>query len=113
MFVWSHNDMVGISPSIISHALNIDPKYPPKQQKRGPMDDERKMALKEEVDRLKENNFIRDAYYPEWISNPVLVPKPNGKWRTCIDYSNLKKSLSKRLLSAASDRPACGCDCKA
>ena len=87
--------MVGISPSIISHALNIDPKYPPKQQKRRPMDDERKKALKEEVDRLKENKFIRDAYYPEWIANPVLVPKPNGKWRTCIDYSDLNKACPK------------------
>ena len=43
------------------------------------MDDERKKALKEEVDRLKENKFIRDTYYPEWIANLVLVPKPNGK----------------------------------
>ena len=42
------------------------------------MDDERKKALKEEVDRLKESKFIRDAYYPEWIANPVLVLKPNG-----------------------------------
>lgn len=56
--------MVGISPNIISHALNIDSRYPPKQQKWRPMDDERKRDLKEEVDRLIENKFIRDAYYP-------------------------------------------------
>lgn len=79
MFAWSQSDMVGISPSIISHALNIDPKYPLKQQKRRLMDDERKKALKEEVDRIKENKFIRDAYYPEWIANPILVSKPNKK----------------------------------
>ena len=48
MFAWSHSDIVGISSNIISHALNIDPKFPPKQQKRRPMDDERKKALKEE-----------------------------------------------------------------
>ena len=87
--------MVGIDPNIISHVLNIDPKYPPKQQKRRPLDDERKKALKEEVDRLVENKFIRDAYYPTWIANPVLVPKPNGKWRTCIDYSDLNKACPK------------------
>lgn len=33
VFAWSHSDMVGIDPNIISHVLNIDPKYPPKQQK--------------------------------------------------------------------------------
>ena len=71
--------MVGISPSIIIDALNIDPMYPPKKQKRRPIEDESLKALKEEVDRLKENKFIRDAYYPEWIANLVLVPKPNGK----------------------------------
>ena len=33
VFVWSHSDMVGIDPNIISHILNIDPKHPPTQQK--------------------------------------------------------------------------------
>ena len=56
--------MVGIDPNIISHVLNVDPKYPPKQQKRRPLDDERKKALKEEVDRLVENKFIRDVTIP-------------------------------------------------
>lgn len=63
------------------------------------MDDERKKALKEEVDHLKENKFIRDAYYPEWIDNPVLVPKPNGKWQTYIDYSDLNKACPKHYFS--------------
>lgn len=62
VFASSDSDMVGISLSIISQALNIDPKYTPKQKKRRPMDDERKNALKEKVKRLKENKFIMDAY---------------------------------------------------
>lgn len=32
---------------------------------------ERSVVLKEEVDKLKANGFIRDALYPEWVSNPV------------------------------------------
>ena len=59
------------------------------------MDDERKNNFKDEVVLLKENKFIRDAYYPEWIANLILIPKPNGKWRTCIDYSNLNKACPK------------------
>lgn len=59
------------------------------------MDDEQKKALKEEFNNLRENKFIIEAYYPEWIANPVLVPKPNGKWRTCIDFSDQNKAYSK------------------
>ena len=70
--------MIGIDPNIINHALNIDPKFPPKQQKRRPMDDERKKALKEEVDRLRENKFIREAYYPEWIG-PASIAQAQWK----------------------------------
>ena len=92
VFAWSHKDMVGISPSVISHVLNRDKIYPPVQQKRRLLDKDRSQALKEEVERLKENDFIRETYYPNWVSNPVLVPKPNGKWRTCVDFTDLNKA---------------------
>lgn len=95
VFAWTHSDMCGISSGIASHTLNIDPRYIPVKQKRRGMDPERSAALKEEVDKLKTNGFIRDALYPEWVSNPVLVRKPNGQWRTCIDYSDLNKACPK------------------
>ena len=56
---------------------------------------ERSAALKEEVEKLKDNGFIKDSKYPDWISNPVLVKKSNGKWRTCIDFSDLNKACPK------------------
>ncbi|XP_057972841.1 uncharacterized protein LOC131160992 [Malania oleifera] len=40
-------------------------------------------------------NFIREVDYPEWLSNVVLVRKPNGKWRTCIDFTDLNKACPK------------------
>lgn len=30
-----------------------------------------------------------------WISNVVLVKKSNGKWRVCIDYTDLNKATPK------------------
>ncbi|XP_024017800.1 uncharacterized protein LOC112090531 [Morus notabilis] len=69
--------------------LNIDEKCPPERQKRRPMNAERYEALRAEVDKLIRNNFIREVLYPEWVSNPVLVQKPNGDWRTCVDFSDL------------------------
>ena len=95
VFAWTHSDMCAISPAIASHMLNIDPKHVPVKQKRRGMDPERSAALKEEVDKLKTNGFVRDALYPEWVSNPVLVKKANGKWRTCVDYSDLNKACPK------------------
>lgn len=56
------------------------------------MNSKRYETLKKEVDKLKKNGFIREAHYLDWISNPVLVKKPNGKWRTCIDFSDLIKA---------------------
>lgn len=52
-------------------------------------------ALKEEVDRLLEICFIREADYPSGLANLVLVKKPNGKWRTCVDFTNLNKACPK------------------
>jgi len=33
--------------------------------------------------------------YPEWISNVVLVKKPNGTWRMCIDFIDLNEACPK------------------
>jgi len=38
---------------------------------------------------LLEAGFIRECHYPEWVSNVVLVKKPNGSWRMCIDFTDL------------------------
>ena len=52
-------------------------------------------ALKEKVDKLFSNGFIKESFYPSWLANPVLVKKPNGKWRTCVDFINLNKACPK------------------
>src|SRR5205809_5494927 len=40
-------------------------------------------------------NFIREDYHPDWLANPVLVKKKNGKWRMCIYYMDLNKACPK------------------
>ena len=39
--------------------------------------------------------FIREVYYPNWLANVVLVKKANGKWRMCVDFTNLNKVCPK------------------
>ena len=30
-------------------------------------------------------------FYPEWLANTVMVKKKNGKWRVCLDFTDLNK----------------------
>lgn len=56
---------------------------------------ERQRIIDEEITKLLETYFILEIDYPEWLTNVVLVQKCNGKWRVCIDYTDLNKACSK------------------
>ena len=44
---------------------------------------------------MLEVDFIKEVYYLEWLANVVMVKKANGKWRMCIDFTDLNKACSK------------------
>ena len=56
---------------------------------------ERDNAIKEEVQKLITVQFIREVYYLDWLANVVMVKKANGKWRMCIDFTDLNKACPK------------------
>ena len=39
--------------------------------------------------------FIWEVYYLEWLANMVMVKKENGKWRMCVDFTDLNKACPK------------------
>ena len=39
--------------------------------------------------------FIREVYYPDWLANVVMVKKAKGKWRMCINFTDLNKACPK------------------
>ena len=49
----------------------------------------------EEVRKLQEASFIREVYYPDWLANVVMVKKSSGKWRMCVDFTDLNKTCPK------------------
>ncbi|KAJ9557123.1 hypothetical protein OSB04_011737 [Centaurea solstitialis] len=94
-FAWSHEDMVGIDPNVISHKLNVDPNFKPIKQKRRKFAPERNKVINDKVDNLLKIGKIREVKYPEWLANVVVVQKKNGKWRVCIDFTDLNKACPK------------------
>src|SRR4051812_7877816 len=95
VFAWSPSDMPGIDPAIIAHRLSINPEYKPVQQKKRNLGIDRQKAAEEEVDKLLEADFIREINYPEWLANVVMVKKNNGKWRMCVDFTDLNEACPK------------------
>ena len=95
VFAWSHEDMPGIDPSVITHRLNVHPSSKPVRQKKRVFALERDNAIKEEVQKLTTAQFIREVYYPDWLANVVMVKKANGKWRIYVDFTDLNKACPK------------------
>ena len=87
--------MGGIDPTIITHRLNTNPSFKPVKQKRRSFAPERQKAINEEVGKLLQAGAIREVDYPEWLANVVLVKKANGKWRLCIDFTDINKACPK------------------
>uniref|UniRef100_A0A803QH15 DNA polymerase eta n=1 Tax=Cannabis sativa TaxID=3483 RepID=A0A803QH15_CANSA len=56
--------------------------------KRRLLDKKRAQTLKEEVEKFCMDRLIVEGFYPTWVANPVLVPKPNKKWRKSIQRNS-------------------------
>ena len=95
VFSWTQADMGGIDPAIITHKLNTNPSFKPVKQKRRSFAPERQKAINEEVGKLLQAGALREVEYPEWLANVVLVKKANGKWRLCIDFTDINKACPK------------------
>ena len=88
-------DMLDISPEVIQHTLNVNSEKKPVQQRRRIFTLERDQVVIEEVSKLLTAGFIREVYYLDWLANDVLVKKASGKWRMCVDFTDLNKACSK------------------
>ena len=95
VFAWKQEDMGGIDPAIITHRLNVIPSFKPVKQKRRSFTPKRQKTINEEVGKLLQAGPIREVKYPEGLANVVLVKKANGKWRLCIDFTDINRACPK------------------
>ena len=89
--------MVGISPTVASHKLNVLSAAMPIRQRVRQFHPDRHQIIQTEVDNLLAAGFIREVKYPKWLANVVVVPKKGCKWRVCIDYTDLNEACPKDI----------------
>ena len=73
----------------------IPPPPSPKKQKPRRSAKEHVKPIRQEVKKLKEARAIKEVFFPEWLANTVVVKKKNGKWRVCVDFTDLNRACPK------------------
>ena len=87
--------MIRISPVHASHKLNVVSSTRPVRKRIRRSHPDHHQVIQPEVDNLLKVRFIREVKYPEWLANVVVVPKKGGKWRVCVDYTDLNDMCPK------------------
>src|SRR6266540_3176589 len=87
--------MPSVPWEMIEHTLNIKEGAKPIKQRLRRFAQDPKEAIRDKLTKLTTTNFIKEVYHPDWLANPVLVKKKNGKWCMCVDYTDLNKACPK------------------
>ena len=84
-----------VDPDFICHHLKVNPLVVPKKQLPRCPSKEHAEAVRQEVTKLKQAGAIMEVFYPKWLANTVVVKKKSGKWRVCVDFTDLNKACPK------------------
>ena len=88
IFAWEPNQLVGVLREVIQHHLRVCPNIHPVKQRARRQSTEKQAFIVQETRKLEAAYTIREVRYPEWLANPVVVPKE----RMCVDFTNLNKA---------------------
>ena len=110
VFAWSAYEAPRVDSNFICHHLNVNPAVVPKKQPPRHSYKKHFDAIKDEVIKLNQAGAIKEVFYPKWLANTVVVKKKSGKWRVCVDFTNLNKACLKKPFPHALDKPASGCN---
>nr|GEU49520.1 hypothetical protein [Tanacetum cinerariifolium] len=77
---------------------------------------ERAKAIQVEVQKLVDARIMREVYYHDWLSNPVMVKKHDESWRMCVDFTDLNRACPQDCYSLSEIdwkvESLCGYPCK-
>ena len=95
VFAWNAYEAPRVDPNFICHHLNVNSFITPKRQTPRCPPKEHVEAIRNEVAKLKRAGAIKKVFYPQWLANTMVVKKKTGKWRVCVDFTNLNKACPK------------------
>ena len=95
VFAWDAYEALGVDPNFICHHLNVNPSITPRRQPPQRLSKEQVETVKNEVTKLKQVGAIKEVFYPQWLANTVVVKKKTGKWRVCVNFTDLNKAYPK------------------
>ena len=108
-FGYSLIDLKGISPTLCTHCILIDPAYPPSREPQCRLNNAMREVIKKEVFKVLHAGIIYPVPHSKWVSPIQVVPKMGGLtvvknkknelipqrtvtgWWMCIDYQNLTR----------------------
>ena len=79
VFAWNAYEAPGVDLEFICHHLKVNLLIPSRKQ----------------PSRHPSKGAIKEIFYPEWLANIVMVKKKSGKWRVCVDFTDLNKTCPK------------------
>ena len=95
VFAWDPYEAPGVDLNFICHRLNVNPAVVPRRQPPRRPSKEHAEVVRSEVAKLKQAGVIKEVFYRQWLANTVVVKKKNGKWRVCVDFTDLNKAYPK------------------
>jgi hypothetical protein len=95
VFTWQYDQMPGLDPGLVAHALNVEPGTRPVIQLKRTFHLEVEAQITKEIQKLLAVGFVKPIQHPQWLSNIVPVKKKNGQIRCCVDFRNLNKAYPK------------------
>lgn len=95
VFAWSYEDMPSLEPTLVAHALNVDPIVWPVKLHRHVFHPEVEEQIIVEAHKLLVASFIKSIDWPKWLANIVPVKKKDNKIRCYVDFRDLNKACPK------------------
>src|SRR4051812_44397906 len=98
VFAWEPDQLAGVPRDVIEHHLNVCPNVRPVKQKARRQSTEKQAFIVQETRKLEAAGVIREVRYPNWLANPVIVPK-KGERNTCVSTSPTSTRPAHRIHS--------------